>query len=200
MDSILEPFPAERLFPAAGTGFLDLGDFSDADFLSNVVRDRRQLPAPRRGGPGRAAAARLAGTGRAGGLAAAPTSLQLPWGCVCRGPAPEHRVPRWCGYPGAPRRTRAAFPGTGPAAPRGDPAEESQFVLTMRFLETHGWGISVLSQAGSAQPAVAQLRQHRGHDRVPSGGRPLGSAPPLLFACNFSSEWHLGDETSPAWH
>ncbi|XP_076200676.1 cyclic AMP-responsive element-binding protein 3-like protein 1 isoform X1 [Aptenodytes patagonicus] len=36
MDSILEPFPAERLFPAAGTGFLDLGDFSEADFLSNV--------------------------------------------------------------------------------------------------------------------------------------------------------------------
>ncbi|XP_032919037.1 cyclic AMP-responsive element-binding protein 3-like protein 1 isoform X1 [Catharus ustulatus] len=36
MDSILEPFPAERLFPAAGTGFLDFGDFSEADFLSNV--------------------------------------------------------------------------------------------------------------------------------------------------------------------
>uniref|UniRef100_A0A8B9J0G8 cAMP responsive element binding protein 3 like 1 n=1 Tax=Amazona collaria TaxID=241587 RepID=A0A8B9J0G8_9PSIT len=36
MDSILEPFPAERLFPAAGTGFLDLSDFSEADFLSNV--------------------------------------------------------------------------------------------------------------------------------------------------------------------
>ncbi|XP_071600901.1 cyclic AMP-responsive element-binding protein 3-like protein 1 isoform X1 [Heliangelus exortis] len=36
MDSILEPFPTERLFPAAGTGFLDLGDFSEADFLSNV--------------------------------------------------------------------------------------------------------------------------------------------------------------------
>ncbi|XP_051476359.1 cyclic AMP-responsive element-binding protein 3-like protein 1 isoform X3 [Apus apus] len=36
MDSILEPFPAERLFPAAGSGFLDLGDFSEADFLSNV--------------------------------------------------------------------------------------------------------------------------------------------------------------------
>uniref|UniRef100_A0A8C9F180 cAMP responsive element binding protein 3 like 1 n=1 Tax=Pavo cristatus TaxID=9049 RepID=A0A8C9F180_PAVCR len=36
MDSILEPFAAERLFPAAGPGFLDLGDFSEADFLSNV--------------------------------------------------------------------------------------------------------------------------------------------------------------------
>lgn len=53
MDSILEPFPAERLFPAAGPGFLDLGDFSEADFLSNVVRGD-----PRGGGCGGAAAPR----------------------------------------------------------------------------------------------------------------------------------------------
>lgn len=46
MDSILEPFAAERLFPAAGPGFLDLGDFSEADFLSNVVRGAaRRRPA-----------------------------------------------------------------------------------------------------------------------------------------------------------
>ncbi|CAM2115741.1 cyclic AMP-responsive element-binding protein 3-like protein 1 [Caretta caretta] len=36
MDSILEPFPSERLFPGGGSGFLDLGDLNDADFLSNV--------------------------------------------------------------------------------------------------------------------------------------------------------------------
>lgn len=59
MDSILEPFPAERLFPAAGPGFLDLGDFSEADFLSNVVR----------GEPGRV------GGGVPQPLAACPTPL-----------------------------------------------------------------------------------------------------------------------------
>ncbi|XP_005302305.2 cyclic AMP-responsive element-binding protein 3-like protein 1 isoform X1 [Chrysemys picta bellii] len=36
MDSILEPFPSERLFPGGGSGFLDLGDLNEADFLSNV--------------------------------------------------------------------------------------------------------------------------------------------------------------------
>lgn len=48
MDSILEPFAAERLFPPAGPGFLDLGDFSEADFLSNVVRGAAR-PRPARG-------------------------------------------------------------------------------------------------------------------------------------------------------
>ncbi|XP_015263689.1 PREDICTED: cyclic AMP-responsive element-binding protein 3-like protein 1 [Gekko japonicus] len=36
MDSILEPFPAERLFPGGASSFLDLGDLNEADFLSNV--------------------------------------------------------------------------------------------------------------------------------------------------------------------
>lgn len=39
MDGILEPFPAERLFPGAASGFLDLGDLNEADFLSNVVSE-----------------------------------------------------------------------------------------------------------------------------------------------------------------
>nr|XP_028582903.1 cyclic AMP-responsive element-binding protein 3-like protein 1 [Podarcis muralis] len=36
MDSILEPFPSERLFPGGASSFLDLGDLNEADFLSNV--------------------------------------------------------------------------------------------------------------------------------------------------------------------
>ncbi|XP_059578796.1 cyclic AMP-responsive element-binding protein 3-like protein 1 isoform X2 [Alligator mississippiensis] len=36
MDGLLEPFPAERLFPGAGSGFLDLGDLNEADFLGSV--------------------------------------------------------------------------------------------------------------------------------------------------------------------
>ncbi|XP_068947618.1 cyclic AMP-responsive element-binding protein 3-like protein 1 isoform X2 [Petaurus breviceps papuanus] len=34
MDAVLEPFPADRLFP--GSSFLDLGDLNEADFLSNA--------------------------------------------------------------------------------------------------------------------------------------------------------------------
>uniref|UniRef100_A0A8D0GBY0 cAMP responsive element binding protein 3 like 1 n=1 Tax=Sphenodon punctatus TaxID=8508 RepID=A0A8D0GBY0_SPHPU len=37
MDSLLETFPSERLFPGgSGSGFLDLGDLNEADFLNNV--------------------------------------------------------------------------------------------------------------------------------------------------------------------
>ncbi|XP_053161679.1 cyclic AMP-responsive element-binding protein 3-like protein 1 [Hemicordylus capensis] len=36
MDSILEPFPSERLFPGGASSFLDLGDLNEADFLNNV--------------------------------------------------------------------------------------------------------------------------------------------------------------------
>ena len=36
MDAVLEPFPADRLFP--GSSFLDLGDLNESDFLNNAVR------------------------------------------------------------------------------------------------------------------------------------------------------------------
>lgn len=38
MDAVLEPFPADRLFP--GSSFLDLGDLNESDFLNNAVRRR----------------------------------------------------------------------------------------------------------------------------------------------------------------
>lgn len=34
MDAVLEPFPADRLFP--GSSFLDLGDLNESDFLNNA--------------------------------------------------------------------------------------------------------------------------------------------------------------------
>lgn len=53
MDAVLEPFPADRLFP--GSSFLDLGDLNESDFLNNAVRPRVRVPlpplrTPRRGG------------------------------------------------------------------------------------------------------------------------------------------------------
>nr|XP_060619898.1 cyclic AMP-responsive element-binding protein 3-like protein 1 [Anolis sagrei ordinatus] len=36
MDSLLEPFPSERLFPGGAPSFLDLGDLNESDFLNNV--------------------------------------------------------------------------------------------------------------------------------------------------------------------
>lgn len=38
MDAVLEPFPADRLFP--GSSFLDLGDLNESDFLNNAVRTK----------------------------------------------------------------------------------------------------------------------------------------------------------------
>lgn len=54
MDAVLEPFPADRLFP--GSSFLDLGDLNESDFLNNAVRTRgsrfpfahNSYPSPRR--------------------------------------------------------------------------------------------------------------------------------------------------------
>ncbi|KAK2100519.1 hypothetical protein P7K49_021867 [Saguinus oedipus] len=34
MDAVLEPFPADRLFP--GSSFLDLGDLNESDFLNSA--------------------------------------------------------------------------------------------------------------------------------------------------------------------
>jgi hypothetical protein len=55
MDAVLEPFPADRLFP--GSSFLDLGDLNESDFLNNAVRGRvsflvAQLGTPLRHAPG----------------------------------------------------------------------------------------------------------------------------------------------------
>lgn len=55
MDAVLEPFPADRLFP--GSSFLDLGDLNESDFLNNAVRRRVSVPVPPlgtllRGAPG----------------------------------------------------------------------------------------------------------------------------------------------------
>lgn len=44
MDAVLEPFPADRLFP--GSSFLDLGDLNESDFLNNAVRRRVCAPLP----------------------------------------------------------------------------------------------------------------------------------------------------------
>lgn len=44
MDAVLEPFPADRLFP--GSSFLDLGDLNESDFLNNAVRPRVCVPLP----------------------------------------------------------------------------------------------------------------------------------------------------------
>ena len=62
----------------------------------------------------------------------------------------------------------------------------------MRFFETDGWGRSVRSQAGSTQPAVARLGQHRRHGRVPSGdlwAQRLCS--PLLVTFPQSGIWEM---------
>lgn len=55
MDAVLEPFPADRLFPSSS--FLDLGDLNESDFLNNAVRTGvpstiAQLSTPLRGAPG----------------------------------------------------------------------------------------------------------------------------------------------------
>lgn len=68
MDAVLEPFPADRLFP--GSSFLDLGDLNESDFLNNAVRRRIYVPLPPLRTPLRGAPASPPppeGPGRSGG-------------------------------------------------------------------------------------------------------------------------------------